>query len=95
MADGDLLLIYRSLTTEDLLERKENLLAQMTTITSMSVGQKSFTRDVRHLKEQLAAITFVLKERSGGPSGYESTIVTDFSGGSRGQSAGSKDQLSY
>ncbi len=93
MASGSLLLIYRSLDTGELLSRKQKLLDQMTTITSLSVGQKSFTRDVRHLQEQLEAITFVLKERSNGPRGYEGTMVTDFSGGTRGQPAGTTDQL--
>jgi len=96
MADGDLLLIYRSLLTGDLYARKQKLLDQMTTITSMSVGQKSFSRDLRHLKDQLAAITFVLQERSGGPCGYKGVVVTDFSDGAgRGQPAGTNDQLSY
>lgn len=76
MADGDFLLIFRSLTTEDLQARKDSLLDQMTTLTSMTVGGKSLTRDLRHLKEQLTAITFVLKER-GCP--YEGVMITDFS----------------
>ncbi len=92
MADGNLLLIYRSLETGELQDRKQDLLDQMTTVTSMSIGQKSFTRDLNHLKEQLAAITFVLKERST-PNGYQGTIVTDFSRGTRGQPVGTTDQL--
>lgn len=96
MADGDLLLIYRSFSTKDLLTKKKKLIDQMTSITSMSVGSKSFTRDIRYLQDQLAAIVFVLNERSNGVCGYEGTIVTDFSGGDTiGQPSGVEENLNY
>jgi len=92
MADGSLLLIFRSQTTKDLAKRQKLLLKQMTTLSSQSVGQKSFTRDLRHLKEQLEAITFVLNERSG--TGYEPFILTDFSGVGSAPPAGTAESLS-
>ncbi len=77
MPDGDYILIFRSMSTEDLNDRKETLLEKMTTISSMGVGSKTFTRDLRQLKDQLAAITFVLKERT---TPYKRYSVFDFSG---------------
>jgi hypothetical protein len=93
MADGDLLLIFRQLDTGDLQDRRDDLLGKMTTITSMGVGSKNFVRDLRHLKDQLAAIMFVLKERT---TPYHKTILTDFSRGGlfRGEPAGSEESLS-
>lgn len=79
MADADLLMIYRALPTADLIDRRDTLLDKLTTITSMGVGPKNFTRDLSAHKSQLAAITFVLNER-GRPGGYDSVILTDFSG---------------
>lgn len=61
------------------MDRRDDLLEKMTTITSAGVGSKTLTRDLRQLKDQLAAITFVLKERS---TPYNRYTVTDFSGDS-------------
>lgn len=93
MADGSWLLIFRSLTTEELLEKKEALIGSMTTLSSQTVGSKSFTRDLRELKSQLEAVVFVLNER-GMAGGYPRGIVFDFSGGTKGQPAGTTENLS-
>jgi hypothetical protein len=93
MADGGWLLIFRSFSTEDLLDKRDALIGSMTTLASQSIGSKSITRDLRELKSQLEAIIFVLNER-GTPCGYPRSIVFDFSGGTRGQRAGTEDQLS-
>jgi len=91
MADADLLLIYRSLDSADLQARKAKLLASITTYSSQTVGQKSFTKDLRHFRDQLAAITFVLNERGGD---YVHTIITDFSvSGQKGSVAGTIDNF--
>lgn len=94
MADGSWLLIYRSFSTEDLLAKKDELIGSMTTLSSQTVGNKSFTLDLQELKSQLEAVIFVLNER-GSPCGYPRSIVFDFSGGTVGQPAGTNDQLSY
>lgn len=92
MADGDLLLIFRSFSTEDLQEKKETLLTQMTTLSSQTVGGKSLTRDLRHFKDQLAAIVFVLNERSL-PHGYDGVGITDFSGSGSAPPAGTLEAM--
>lgn len=46
----------------------------------MSIGGKSFQRDMRFLQAQLEALQFVLNERGAGVPGYDSVGVTDFSG---------------
>lgn len=94
MADADALLVYRSLETADLLARKAKFLALMSssTYSSQTIGQKSFTRDLRFWRDQLAAIVFVLNERSN--NGYVGTIVTDFSQlGDRGRPAGTSENF--
>ena len=102
MADGGLLLIFRGMTTEDLLAAQQKLMQQFLALgpyASQTVGQKSFTKDTSRggLQSQLEAIQFVLNER--GMNGYEGWMITDFSdvdyGGARGQPAGTYDQLSY
>jgi hypothetical protein len=102
MADGGLLLIFRGMTTEDLLAAQEKLMQQFLALgpyASQTVGAKSFTKDTSRggLQAQLEAIQFVLNER-GAPGPYEGWMITDFSGvdsGTRGQPAGTTDQLSY
>lgn len=97
MADGSWLLIYRSYSTDDLSTEHDNLIGQLTTLSSQTVGNKSFTRDLRELKNRLEAVVFVMNER-GLPYGYIRNIVFDFSGidgGTRGQPAGVNDELSY
>lgn len=94
MADGDLLLVFRSYTTDELFTLRDKLKGSLTTLTSQTVGGKSYTRDLLQLRSQLAAVIFVLNERSNG--GYEGTILTDFAQGiNQGQPAGTFDQLSY
>lgn len=94
MADGDLLLVFRSYDTGELQALRDKLKASITTLTSQTVGSKSYTRDLSQLRSQLAAVTFVLNERSMGP--YEGTVLTDFAQGiNQGQPAGTYDQLSY
>lgn len=95
MADGDLLLIFRSYTTEELFTLRDKLKAQLAslggTYSSQTVGSKSYTRDIREFRSQLAAITFVLNERT---TPYEGTIITDFSQQDmRGQPAGTLDDF--
>jgi hypothetical protein len=96
MADGGLLLIYRSMSTGDLQDLKDMLLNQMLSLkdyTSMTGGTKSFTRDLRQLTAQLEAVTFVLNERSG--SGYDATGVIDFKGTGSSPPAGTEEMLNY
>jgi len=97
MADGGLLLIFRGMTTEELLQWKTKLTQQMLALgpyASQGVGTKQWTKDTRGMQSQLEAIQFVLNERSG--SGYEPWMVADFSQGvPHGQPAGTTDQLSY
>ena len=67
---------------------------------SQAVGQKSFSKDTSRsgLQAQLEAIQFVLNER-GAPGPYAGWMIADFSNvdyeGTRGQPAGTTDQLSY
>lgn len=93
MADGSLLLIFRSFSTDDLLNKKDELIGSMTTLSSQTVGSKSFTRDLTRLERQLEAIVFVLNER-GMPKGYESILITDFSGTGSAPPAGTTENLS-
>jgi hypothetical protein len=97
MADGGMLLIFRSMTTEELLAMKEKLMAQFLALGpygGQTVGSKSWTKDTRGMQSQLEAISFVLAERSAG--GYDHYYVMDFSrGANQGQPAGTNDQLSY
>lgn len=100
MADGGLLLIFRGMTTEELLALREKLTEQFIALgpyASQTVGAKSFTKDSRALQSQLEAVQFVLNERgAAGGLGYAPCYVMDFGGGGyRGQPAGVTDQLSY
>lgn len=100
MADGGLLMIYRSMTTEELLDLRATLMDQMLSLkdyTSMTAGGKSFTRDMRQLTSQLEAVTFVLTERgSCGTLGYDAVGVTDFSGYPKGyHPPGTAEELNY
>jgi len=99
MADGGLLLIYRSMPTDKLLELQEMMWDQMTSMkdyTSMTAGAKSWTRDFRQLAGQLEALTFVLNERgSGGKVGYDSVGVVDFSCQSINRRPGDTENLNY
>jgi len=96
MADGDLLLIFRSYTTEELIalrDKLKGLLLAGGSYSSQTVGGKSYTRDIREFRSQLAAVTFVLNERT---TPYEGTILTDFSQqDTKGQPAGTIDQLAF
>lgn len=86
MADGGLTLIYRSLTTEDLLAKKDKLIdeiASLGSFTSGTVGNKSYARDVRRAEANVEAIIFVLNERSGAQA--PGHLATDFSGCGRRQ----------
>lgn len=82
MADGGLLLVYRGMSTDDLLNLQDMLTQQMLNLkdyTSMTTGVKSFTRDLRQLLGQLEAIQFVLNERGSGSNvGYDAVGVVDF-----------------
>lgn len=101
MADGGLLLIFRGMSTEDLIAAQEKLMKQFLALgpyASMATGVKSFSKDTSRggLQAQLEAIQFVLNER--GMGGYEGWMITDFSqvdSVSQGQPAGTTDQLSY
>jgi hypothetical protein len=101
MADGGLLLIFRSMSTEDLLLARDKLIKQFLALgpySSQTVGAKSWTKDRNGIQDQLEAITFVLNERgAAGGLGYAPYIVTDFSNNPlpAGQPAGTTDQLSY
>lgn len=99
MADGGLLLIFRGMTTDQLLELQEKWIEQWIALGpygSQTVGSKSFTKDSRGLQAQLEALQYVLNERAvpgGKAAGY---YVFDFSqGGGNAQPAGATDQLSY
>ena len=94
-------MIFRGMSTEDLLAAQQKLTAQylaMGPYGSQTVGPKSWTKDTSRdgLKSQLEAIQFVLNER-GSPCGkYVGTMLTDFSQGtSAAQPAGTTSELSY
>jgi hypothetical protein len=100
MADGGLLLIYRGMTTDQLLDLQAQFTEQWIALgpySAQTVGDKSFTKDPRGLQSQLEAIQFVLNERgAGGTPGYVRLFVYDFSlGTTNAQPAGTNDQLSY
>lgn len=75
-------MIYRSMTTEELLDLKATMMEQMTNLkdyTSMTSGAKSWTRDFRQLMSQLEGVVFVLNERgAAGKTGYDAVGVVDF-----------------
>lgn len=80
MANADWIMIFRSFTTEELAAKRTELISQMSVFASQSIGSKSFSKDLRELRDQLASLTFVQKERSL-PTGTNPSIgVTDFSG---------------
>ena len=100
MADGGLLMIFRGMTTDQLLDLQEQLLEQWIALGpygSQTVGNKSFTKDASGLQARLEAIQFVLNERgAAGALGYVRYFVYDFSQGTtNAQPAGTNDQLSY
>jgi hypothetical protein len=76
MADGGLLMIYRAVYTGTLLARRDTLFNSLTSFSSMTVGGKSFQRDIDNNRRHLEAIQFVLNERT---CPYEGTVLTDFS----------------
>jgi hypothetical protein len=94
MADGSLLMVFRSLSTDELVFRKNKLLDSITTLSSQTVGGKSFTRDLRLAQNQLEAIVFVMNERSM-PCQRERYMVTDFSEMGHAPPAGVTDELNY
>ncbi len=94
MADGSWLLVFRSFSNSDLSDKRDALIASMTTLTSQAVGSKSLTRDLRELKSQLEACVFVMNER-GTPLGYVSEYIIDFSNVQPAPPAGTQDQLSF
>lgn len=92
-------MIFRGMTTEQLLELQAQFVEQwvaMGPYASQTVGNKSWTKSMRSLQDELEAIQYVLNERGvpgGKAPGY---YVYDFSQGtSSGQPAGTTDQLSY
>lgn len=100
MADGGLLLIFRGMTTEELMALKTKLVNQFLALgpyAGQTIGSKSWTKDARGLQSQLEAVQFVLNERgAAGVPGYEPYVIIDFSQGQpAGQPAGSTDQLTY
>jgi hypothetical protein len=100
MADGGLLMIFRGMTTEQLLDLRDSLIEQWIALgpyAAQTVGTKSFTKDSRNLQAQLEALQFVLNERgAAGGIGYSRYFIYDFSlSQPDGQPAGVTDQLSY
>jgi hypothetical protein len=100
MADGGLLLIFRGMSTADLITARDNLLKQFLALgpyASQAVGSKSWTKDRNGIQDQLEAIQFVLNERgAAGVLGYYPWLITDFSWAlPAGQPAGTTDQLTY
>ena len=78
MAMSDHLLDFRSMSTVELTDLRTSLRAQRSVFSAQSMGTKSFQRDLRLLTDQLAAIAYVLKERSL-PAGENNFIgVTNF-----------------
>jgi hypothetical protein len=97
MADGGYLLIFRGMTTDQLLDLQSTMYDQLTNLgnySSMSAGGKSWTRDMRALMAQLEALQFVLNERSL-PYGYAGKGVIDFSGSQPGWPPGTQEDLNY
>ena len=76
---SDWLLYFRSLDTATLTAKRTALDAEMTIYSSQTAGSKSGTRDLRELRDQLNAITYVLKERGLTPGVNNFIGTTDFS----------------
>ena len=71
--------IFRSYTTEELIAHRDSLKSQITIFSQQSIGSKSFTRDLKELRDQLSSAVFVLAERSR-PAGQNLGVgITDFS----------------
>lgn len=77
MSNGSWNLIYRGYSSEDLLAERDNLRSQLSIFATQSVGSKSFTRDLRELRDRLEACQFVVNER--GQLVKHSEVTVDFS----------------
>ena len=63
MASVDLLLDYRSYTTDELLAERATLRASRTVYVQQAMGTKSFQKNLNLLEDRIRAVAFVLRER--------------------------------
>lgn len=63
MAANDMLLDYRSYSTDELTAERTALRAARTTFVSQSMGTKSFQKNLNLLEDRIRAVAYVLRER--------------------------------
>jgi hypothetical protein len=78
MAASDWVEIYATYTEADLWAEVEELKKHAAPLSSQSVGNKSFTKDLREVRDRLQAAVRVLRARSSRAEDF--TAVADFSG---------------
>ena len=59
----DMLLDYRSYTTDELLAERATLRASRTVYVQQAMGTKSFQKNLNLLEDRIRAVAFVLRER--------------------------------
>lgn len=64
MPSPDWILVFRSFSPEELSAHITTLKGQMTLLSAQSIGDKSLTRDLGELRNQLSAAVFVQNERN-------------------------------
>ena len=62
---NDYLLRFRSKTTEELLTKQRELEEQESAFVTQAEEDRSYTKDLGFIRDQLNAIAFVLRERGG------------------------------
>ncbi len=63
MAANDMLLDYRSYSTDELIAERTTLRASRTTFISQNMGSKGFTKNLQLLEDRIRAVAYVLRER--------------------------------
>lgn len=77
MAAPEWMEIFRSWSTPQLQAQIDTLNKQISVFSTQQVGSKSFTKDLRELRDQLSSAVRTLNERSL-PPGNDRVGITDF-----------------
>jgi small-conductance mechanosensitive channel len=77
MAASDWVEIYATYTGEELSAEIEQLKKLATPLSSQQIGSKSYTKDLREVRDRLQAANRVLRTRNASAEDY--TAIADFS----------------